>query len=113
LGGVLTAGATQAMLVGNGSGTTFFNLGLSNFTYKKNRTEYAQSDQQAPMNVFALVYAQSTAGISFNSIQIGKDRNFLGRFAKLDIGDVALWDAPTPLSVIREASEALIMKWGL
>lgn len=113
IGGVLTGATTDALLVGDGSGTKFFNLSLDNLIYQKNGISYAQSNQQSPMDEFALVYVHYPEGMEFDAVQIGKDRDFVGRFAKLDIGSMVFWDSPQPENVILEATEALIIKWGL
>jgi hypothetical protein len=116
-GGVLTAAVNgaptnDALLIGNGSGAKFFDLNLDN-RYEKNRISYAEDDQQSPMNTFGLVYVDSPLGGVFEAVQIGKDRDFAGRFAKLDVGEVVLWDERKPRSVILEAAEALNSRWAI
>jgi hypothetical protein len=112
-GGVLTAGTANAFLIGNGSGTKFFDIGLSGFQYKLNGIAYDQSNQQSPMNEFGIVYVHKSDGISFDSIQIGKDRDFAGRFAALDVGEVILWTTPQRASVIKESVEYLNSTWAI
>ncbi len=112
LGGVLTAANTEALLVGNGSGTIFYDFSQG-VTYEKGGIEYAESAMASPMNEFALVHIHYPGGISFDLVQIGKDRSFAGRFAKLDFGEIAVFDTPQPRYAILEAMEDLTLRWGL
>lgn len=70
-----------ALLLGNGTGTSkFFDLGFgSPYSYRKNDLTYAENNQLSPMNAFAIMEIQSTAGWSLNGIQIGQDRAFTAR----------------------------------
>jgi hypothetical protein len=76
----LMSGVTSGdLLVSNNSGTAFYNLGLSNFTYRKGGTSYPQSNQQAPMSGgFQLIEVITSTG-ALNGIQVGRQRDIAGR----------------------------------
>ncbi len=113
--GLLTAASTLALIVGENATTTFFDFSATYdaLTYKKNGVLYAQDDQQAPMDQFSLINVRSTEPISWGSMQIGSDRNFVGRFADADIGEVVIFETLQPESVSLELSEHLQTKWDL
>lgn len=85
-------------LAGGGSGTThFFNLAFGDgYSYEKNNVGFAESNQQAPMNVFGVVHIRSTSGIALNNIQVGKDRDQSGRFAEADFLEIGLCSESVP-----------------
>lgn len=113
-GGILTAAADTAVLVGLDETTKFYNLELgATFKYRKNWVEYAQANQQAPMEEYGLVHVRSSAGITLLNPQIGKDRNFAGRFARVDMKEIVLFNAGLPESDLLECSDALMTRWNL
>jgi hypothetical protein len=116
IAGLFTAQTTLALLVGENAATTFFDFSATYdyLTYRKNGIEYDQDNQQAPMDQFGLVHLRATTPIAFaSSVQIGKDRDFVGRFADADIAEVVIFEDLQPLSYSRELSEHLQAKWGI
>lgn len=103
-------------LLGTNAGTKFYNLGFSatqDYLYEKNSIEYAESDQQAPMNEFGLVYVKFEDGVILSNLVIGRDREYTDRNAKLDIAELFIMTNPLPDSVIREIIEHLSTVWNL
>lgn len=91
LAGILSADATVAGLVGSTGTPKFFDLGEGDdYEYKKNNVSYANSDMQAPMNEFGVVNVRFLNGKALNLLQIGKDRDFSGRFGKTDYLEIWL-----------------------
>lgn len=112
--GVLTTESTAAALVGNTGTTKFFDLGLTNFEYRLNNVLYTASNQQAPMNAWGIVHVRKTSGVFFNGkVQIGKDRDFAGRFAEMDVAEVLLFDSLQPMNIRREIIEHLAVRWAI
>ncbi len=110
-----TAGS-PAILGGLGT-TKFYNLGLGDgYTFKKNGIEYAESDQQAPMNEFGLVHIQSIAGWTMaDGLLFGRDRpgTFPLRNANVDFGEIIICSSVLPKTVANELTESLLAKWGI
>lgn len=116
IAGILTDQNTLAILVGENGLTTFYDFSATfdYLTYRKNGIEYAQDNQQAPMNQFGLVHVRATTPITFASaIQIGKDRNIAARWADADIAEVIIFDELQPLSTSRELASHLMDKWDI
>lgn len=67
-------------LISNTSGTTFQNLGLTNFTYRKNGVAYTQANQQAPMVTFELIELITSTSLFANGIRVGRDVAVSGRW---------------------------------
>jgi predicted nucleic acid-binding protein len=105
--GVLSSDVTSAAIVSNNSGTKFFDQSFTDYEYRKNGIQYAASNQQAPMNQFALVHCHWETGRSLTNLQLGKDRDYTDRYADMDLGEVVLSFIPRPPSDIREAAEHL------
>lgn len=119
-GGVVTGALApnNAALVGSATTTKFFNLGFgSGYTYKLDGVEYAESDQQAPMNTWGVVHARFNAGgvgVPITNLQVGADRDFVGRFSEIDIAYLIISDSLFPTSALREIDEHLaIIRAGL
>jgi hypothetical protein len=111
--GILTADTGTAAIVG-GSGTTkFYNLAFSHYEYRKNGVEYIATNQLAPMDTWGLVHARWQDGIGLTHLQIGRDRDFGGRYAKMEIGEIFLFTTLQPLSTSRELAEHLQTKWAV
>ncbi|MBK8810723.1 MAG: hypothetical protein IPN69_08325 [Acidobacteria bacterium] len=81
LEGLLSDGASNGLLIGQGATETkFYNFSHGgSYIYKKADLAYAESNQAAPMNAFAVIELQFPAGIAMDGIQIGRDRGFSGR----------------------------------
>jgi hypothetical protein len=115
LAGVFTATATDAVLVGATGTNTFFNFALTNFEYRFNDTLYPQTNMVAPMNDWGIVHVRKTDGTAFFAgfPQVGKDRNFAGRFAEMDVAEMVFSQTLLSVSYRRELLEHLVIKWGL
>jgi hypothetical protein len=95
--GSTAAPGGNVLLVGSSGTTKFFNIGFgSQYSYEKNNVSYAESDQQAPMNTFAVVHVRHTNGIELLSPQFGSDRDFAGRHAEVDMIEVIPCDTLVP-----------------
>lgn len=105
--GILTADASVGILVGDTGTTKFVNFSIgSGFSFSKNNVAYAESNQQAPMNAFGVVRVSVETGLSLATIQIGKDRNFSGRFAEMDVIEIILTD-----SALSEMDRDALERW--
>lgn len=108
--GILSGSAApnNVFLVGASGTTKFTDLGFGGaYTYKLNGVAYAENDQQAPMNAWGIVHARHTTGITLSAIQFGKDRDFIGRFAEVDIAYAIVATSLFPVSTVREIMEFL------
>jgi hypothetical protein len=108
--GILTGDAApnNAALVGASGTTKFFDFGFgAPYTYKLDGLAYAENDQQAPMNEWGIVHIRFANGITLDTPQIGKDRDFVGRFAELDLAYLILTDELLTTSTVREVMEYL------
>lgn len=112
--GILTAGTSVAALAGDTGKTTFYNLAFgSTYEYRKDGILYAETNQQAPMNAFGLVHIRFQTGWGLINLQIGKDRDFAGRFAEADMGQMLLFTTLQPMSDSLELAEHLQTKWNI
>lgn len=105
------------LLLGDSAETKFFNIGFSasqNYKYEKNSVEYAESNQQAPMNAFGLVYLNFPEGVSISDLQIGKDRAAVNRDALMDVAELFITDDDGEIldSEVRELAEHLGTVWN-
>lgn len=113
-GGVLSDSGSIVAIVGDSGTTKFFNNAATDFIYQKNGITYSQANQQAPMEKFGLVRARIEAGWGIvGNIQIGRDRNISGRYGKIDIAAIVLFDEPTPHSDILDCAEMLQTRWEI
>lgn len=67
----------NALLLGQAAASTkFYDIGYDAFgyTYRKNDVEYAESDQQAPMNSWGLMELRFPSAVLCEGIQYGRDR---------------------------------------
>lgn len=115
--GIVSGGAsdTNGILIGNTGLTKFYDLNYragQTYFYSKNGAEFAESNQQAPMNTFAVVYIRAETGIALNDLYIGKDRN-TAHYGKMDIGEMAFSSSLLPKSQVREMLEYLFTKYGI
>lgn len=111
-GGVLTADTGNALLVGQEGTSRFFNFGFGgDYEYRLNNVEYAESDQQAPMNNWGIVHLRHPVGVTLNNLQIGKDRDTAGRFLKADIAAVIATSQLIPINIRRQLYEYLVVRW--
>jgi hypothetical protein len=109
--------AGSPVLIGTASDTKFYNLGFgAGYTYKKNGIQFAESNQQAPMNAFGLVHVRRDAGWTLpQGLVFGIDRitAFPNRKADIDIGEIIVASAALPESAQTDMTEYLMTKWGL
>lgn len=106
--GIVTADTVVAALVGASGTTKFFDFGFgANYQYRLNGVEYDENDQQAPMNTWGVVHIRHTDGFPIDNLQIGKDRDFAGRFAEMDLRIAVLSNSPLPKMKLREIDEML------
>jgi len=115
--GIVSGGAsdTNGILIGNNATTKFYDLNYDAgqvYFYSKNNTEFAESDAQAPMNTFALLYIRAETGIALTDIFLGKDRN-LANYGKFELAKLALGTSFLPASQRKEFVEHLVTKYGL
>lgn len=107
-GGILTDNNTGYVLIGDTGTTKFFNHSLgTGFFYEKDDVEYAESNMQAPMNTWGIVHWKYPTGVSLANVQIGKDRNFAGRFAEVDFNYIVISEQILPRWQVNLIKEAL------
>jgi hypothetical protein len=115
--GVITGQTSNPILVGGDGTTKFFDFGYGDifYQYSLNGVDYAESDQQAPMNAWGIVRVRHSMGwnIAVDSLQIGQDRDFSGRYLKADIAAVLFSAQLLPKNVERELFEHLVVTYGI
>jgi hypothetical protein len=112
--GILTAGVTAAALVGGSGTNAFYNLAHgTGYTYKLNNTEHPETAQTAPMNAFGVVHIRFENGITLSDPQVGKDRDFAGRFAEMDMIEMRLCDLPINDDYSEAYSRYLMRYYGI
>lgn len=114
-GGVLTGNTNGVTILVGESGSTKFidNSYASDYEYRLNGLLYSHNDMQAPMNEFGLVHVRSASGLAIDLLQVGKDRGFAGRYGKIDIGYIDIFDTLKPMSEAREYTEHLLTHWDI
>lgn len=118
-GGVISRATTGGDMLKGSSGTTKFadlGIGANEYLYRKNTIEFVESDQQSPINTFALVHLRKKNGFSFTlgggDIQLGM--NALGTvFGKIDLGEAIFLSERNMLSDVFEAGEHMMTRWGI
>jgi len=115
--GIISGGSSDSngILIGANTTTRFYDLNYDaaqTYFYSKDGTSYAESDQQAPMNAFAIVYVRASTGIALTDLQIGKDRN-TANYGKCEIAELALTVTQLPTSQRNELLEHLVVKYAL
>lgn len=91
--GILTGfGAASTKILAATTGTTKFASQAfgGTFQYALNGTNYAEANQQAPMNAFGIVSVTSSGGITLDGLQFGKSRDTAGTGALVDIGEIII-----------------------
>lgn len=117
-GGVLTGPDSDfdPPLIGDNGTTKFFDFGLYDYQqeYFLNGIKYANNDMQAPMNEWGIVHLRHLdSGWYFKEVQMGKDRDKSGRFARMDVAEVILSETLQPKNVTREIYEHFQMQYNL
>lgn len=109
--GVLSgAGAGEALLLTDNSGTNFFNLNLYElYEFRNNGILYEQDSSPAPMETFAVVHIRIPDGFALTALQVGKDRD-LDRFGNFDIQALIVPSALTTEQQAREITEYLLYR---
>jgi hypothetical protein len=108
--GIITGSAdpNNAFLNGESGTSNFYDLGLlGTTTYKLDGVEYPMSAAPAPMNVWGIVHVRNTLGVAITNLQIGADRDFPARHAKMDLRYLIIADELIPVSKQREIYEFL------
>ena len=75
--------ASSTLFVDNGTGTSF---------YYKSQTAYAAAAMAAPFSQYELLRYGDTAGIAFDGIQLGNQKNLTRRW-RGDVGDVLIYSS--------------------
>lgn len=110
--GIFTSMADSVRLLTGDSGESFFaDQGFSRHEYRKNGIDYADNDQQAPMNRFGFIHCRSRDGVSFEQIQFGRNETDVGTYTLMDIGEILVMQSRQPLSDLREAGECMQDRW--
>lgn len=107
-----TAAGSVAMASGDSGTTKFYDHALG-VSYRKNGVAFADANMQAPMNTFGICHWYKSAGIGLINAQIGKDRDFAGRFAEMNVGEIILCDEEIPATDYADLEQFLINKWGV
>lgn len=94
-------------LIGNSGTTRFFDNSFTGQQYRLNGVLYDNDNMQAPMNEWGIVHLRYATGYVFKSLQVGKDRNFSGRFAEMDVAEILMFRQTQPMDVRREVMEYL------
>lgn len=113
--GIITGPDTsiQPPLVGDQGTTKFIDLGYTGQEYRLDNTLYANNDMQAPMNTWGIVHLRYPVGWGFFEVQFGKDRDFVGRFAEVDMAEVLMFSALQPTKTVEQIYEYLETKYNL
>lgn len=104
-------GNAVSLLKGDDTTTKFADLSLTNYRYWNNGIEYADADQQAPMNEYGIVQIRLPVGYEID--RIGKDLSVAGTFAEMDVAEIISFTQFVPFAQIRELTEHLALKWAL
>lgn len=94
--GLISDNNAISVLVGSNaaSSTKFVDFGWgANYTYRKNRTAYAEAAQEAPFSNFEVVEAILTTGFSLTSLQVGQQTNQTARRWRGRWGDLKLYSS--------------------
>lgn len=105
--------ALTPTLIGDSGETKFFDTGITGLEYRLDNTLYATNDMQAPMNVWGIVHLRYPAGWGFTEVQFGHDRDFVGRFAEVDMAEVMMFSALQPAATVDQIYEYLTTKYNL
>lgn len=96
-------GASSTLFVDNGTGTSF---------YTKSGTSYAAAAMAAPFSQYELLRYGDTAGIAFDGIQLGNQKNLTRRW-RGDVGDVLIYGAVQSAANARRIALYYDLKYGL
>ena len=114
--GIIT-GTGRAMenivLVGN-SGTANFYDGLNPlFEIRANDRIYPIANAPAPVNNYRIIFFRSWSPRQLDGLQLGSDRDFPNRTAKMNLALLALYDRDFCESEIRAQTQLLAVRFGL
>lgn len=110
--GILTNNDAIQHLVGDTGTTKFQDLGFGgDYEFRKDGVLYAENNQQAPMNAFSIIHCRWKGGITMGVIQVGLNLNLVGTYGKFDLGEMAVFNAPTPMNELNEYIESLQIIW--
>lgn len=105
--------ALAPTLVGDSGTTKFLDLSYTGQEYRLDGTLYANSNMQAPMNTWGVVHLRYPTGWGFTEVQFGRDRDFAGRFAEVDVAEVLMFSALQPSTTVDQINEYLNTKYNL
>lgn len=105
--GLLSDCGDTGIIAGNTGGNTLFNFNHSLYEFRSNDRIYPSSSAPGPMNAFKLLFFKFWTPIIVNGIQIGDDRNFVGRKWNGSIKLVALYSRHFYENEIREMAEII------
>jgi hypothetical protein len=113
--GILSTSTSTAILTGSSGTTKFANLGFgTGYEYRLNGVQYAEADQQAPMNAWGIVHLRRNANWSLTDLlQIGRDRTTAGTYAEADIGEVIVFNGQMSAETYNEVTEHLAIMWSV
>jgi hypothetical protein len=113
--GIITGPDTSISppLVGDIGTTKFLDLSYTGQEYRLDGTLYANNNMQAPMNAWGIVHLRYPAGWGFIEVQFGKDRDFAGRFAEVDMAEVLMFSALQGDTAVEQIYEYLETKYAL
>lgn len=113
-GGVVTGDVGTKALVGDNGETKFYRFAENEpYQYWMNGVEYDKLDMQAPMNTYGIVHLRFPNGYAIANLQLGTDRDYTGRHAKVDYGDVMISNSIIPTNIISELVEHLATKFQI
>lgn len=108
-----TVAADSAWLVGATGDTKLFNFSHASFSYWKDGVSFTQANQQAPMNAFGLVRVRIDGGLTLaNGLQLGWDRDFVGRYAELDFCEMVTLGSVASETDADDMSKYFRKKWA-
>jgi hypothetical protein len=107
-GGIISSNVGAVALLGDSGTTKFFDLGFgAGYEYRLDGVAFAESNQQAPMNVWGAVHIRYPTGFALTIPQIGKDRADATRHSEMDLAYLIILDELMPKSQIRQVDEFL------
>lgn len=108
--------ANNAILSGNGSGTTVFGSYAANgdtAAYYYDGTPYVESAMAAPMNIFGVAELSVSAGLAATlTLMVGQDRGLASRYWNGPICEVIVFNAPLSVGAGQCVEAYLKAKWA-
>ncbi|MBS1793345.1 MAG: hypothetical protein JSS81_05795 [Acidobacteria bacterium] len=111
--GLLTDTISQGILVGNNTGTNFFDFLTDFYEFRTNDRIYPASAAPAPMNAFNLIFFRFWRNITVSGIQLFQDRTFTTRKWAGDVALLILASRNFSEQEIRSKSAAIAAGYNL